>query len=137
MKGTDELILHGWVEGPEQEEAEGNDQGQEESVIVENGEGGGFVVGDFVLLPQDPEQKPNKSALPPMPWTKQHLPFILFLLVHLLVFRHLLRDFPADRFLALHRNLVSDDHEVRISKMLRINQRRNVTLCFRTNFVFL
>ena len=42
------------VEGPENVEGRHNDQNQEEGVVVEYGEGGGLVIGDLILLPQNP-----------------------------------------------------------------------------------
>ena len=49
--------IHGGVEVLEQEEGGDDDEHQEEGVVVEDGEGCGFVIGHFVLLPQDPWQK--------------------------------------------------------------------------------
>lgn len=48
--------IHGGVEVLEQEEGGDDDEHQEESVVVEDGEGSSLVVGDLILLPQDPEQ---------------------------------------------------------------------------------
>lgn len=47
--------IHRRVEVLEQEEGGDDDEDQEECVVVEDGEGGSLVVGDLVLLPQDPE----------------------------------------------------------------------------------
>ena len=46
--------IHVGVEVLEQEEGGDDDEHQEEGVVVEDGEGCGFVVCHFVLLPQDP-----------------------------------------------------------------------------------
>lgn len=47
-------VVYCGVEVLEQEEGCDDDQHQEQSVVVEDGEGSGFVVGHFILLPQDP-----------------------------------------------------------------------------------
>lgn len=47
--------IHSGVEVLEQEEGGNDDEHQEQGVVVEDGEGGGLVVCDLVLLPQDPE----------------------------------------------------------------------------------
>lgn len=61
--------IHGGVEVLEQEEGSDDDQDQEECVVVEDGEGGGLVVCNFILLPQDPDgaRKQKLSRVPAEP----------------------------------------------------------------------
>lgn len=53
--------IHSGVEVLEQEEGGNDDEDQEESVVIKDGEGGGLVVCDLVLLPQDPRQTQEKK----------------------------------------------------------------------------
>lgn len=56
--------IHGGVEVLEQEEGGDDDEDQKECVVVEDREGRGLVVGDLVLLPQDPRHhRKNKTTV--------------------------------------------------------------------------
>lgn len=81
-------IVEGRIGGAQHVEAGKDDDGQEQCVVVEDGEGGGLVVGHLVLLPQ--------RAL------------VLLLAAHLLVVAKHLGHFAGDGVLALKRNLVLD-----------------------------
>merc|ERR1712073_175691 len=81
-----ENVVDVW--GGATQDVEGGDdhQGQEQSVVVEDGEGGGLVLSNLILLPQDP--------------------LVLLLLADLLVIRQLLVHLLGDGGLALHGNFV-------------------------------
>ena len=48
--------IHQWVEGVEKVE-ETQHQKQVEGVVVEDGEGGGLTISNFILLPRYPDQR--------------------------------------------------------------------------------
>lgn len=56
-----EIRIHSRVEVLEQEEGGDDDEDEEQGVVVEDGEGRGLVVGDFVFLPQDPKKQHERS----------------------------------------------------------------------------
>lgn len=59
--------LHSRRERTKNVETGENDKGQKEGIVVENGEGGGFIVGNLIFLPQDPIDKsiqiPGKNTI--------------------------------------------------------------------------
>jgi len=81
-----EDVVDEWRRVLQDEEADEDDHGQVDGVVVEDGEGGGLVVGHLVLLPQD--------AL------------VLLLARNLLVVAHLAVDLAGHRLLAPSGNLV-------------------------------
>lgn len=46
--------LHSRRERTKNVETGENDKGQKEGIVIENGEGGGFIVGNLIFLPEDP-----------------------------------------------------------------------------------
>ena len=86
--GTDhgEDVVEGRGERSQQIEAGKDDHGQEEGVVVEDGEGGRLVLGDVDLLPQHP--------------------LVALLAAHLLIVGELGGHLARDRVLALDGNLV-------------------------------
>lgn len=54
--------LHGWSEWSQQVEAADDDESKEDSVVVEDGESGSFVIGNFIFLPQNPTNKTNEKV---------------------------------------------------------------------------
>jgi len=84
-----ERVVH--VGGGATEDVKGqeDDQGEEERVVVEDGEGCSFVFGNLIFLPQNP--------------------LILLLLADLLVISELLGHLLGDSFLTLQSNFVLQD----------------------------
>ena len=49
--------LHGWSEWCQQVEAADDDESKEDSIVVEDGESGSFIISNLIFLPQDPRFK--------------------------------------------------------------------------------
>jgi len=86
------VYSHSGRERSEKIKAGKNDDGQEESIVVENGESGRLIVSHFVFLPQNPTHKPLiettdhlKQELKTYEKILNVIPLIFFLFAHLLV----------------------------------------------------
>ena len=122
------------------EKAQADDDGQEDSVVVEDGESGGLVVGHFILLPQHSVQPNQMTNFNSKQFNHCWLLFVylssfsfLFIFLSSAIFFEISRLMASSLFTAT----CNQNHRQDLFGYFNDHGFKQNTLCFKTNLVFL